>query len=224
MQSQTIIRCLAYLLLVATLTLPAASAQQQERKAALPIDKEIPIVKGDCPRPIALTLTATNPTSFDPADFAQGQLNAPHMTGLGDTSINKNFLYTFKWKRDERCCQITKAVLTVKLRANQAGQAATSADAGNDGIAIMHLGNVVPPYNESVYSNVPKPFPVGQPATKTWNLTGAALNNINAFNKLSFAVQDESRVDSATLQLWGCCLSTPRREGAEELPNTGSQN
>jgi len=120
MQSQTLKRYLRYSLLVASLTLSAASAKPQERKA-LPAN-EIPIVKSDCPHPIALTLTATNPANFFAADFSSGQLAAQHMTGLGDASINKNFLYTFQWKREERCCQITKAILTVKMKSNQSGQ------------------------------------------------------------------------------------------------------
>lgn len=219
MRSQTPKRFLVYSLLVASLTMSVVARQQQERKAA-PIKDELLLVKGDCPRPIALTLTASNPTSFDPADFAQGQINAPHMTGLGDTSIDKNFLYTFKWRREERCCQITRARLTVNMKSNQGGQSSTSADSGNDGIALMHLGSAVAPYNESVYSNVSKPFGVGQAATKTWDLTGAALNNINASSQLSFAVQDETRVESATLQLWGCCLTTPGKNTAvDTVPN-----
>ena len=204
MQSRTLKRFLAYSLLVASFVMPAASAKQQERKA-LPNDA-LPINKSDCPRPIALTLTATNPTSFNPADFSPGQLAAPHMTGLGDTSINKHFLYTFQWKRDERCCQITRAILTVKMKSNQAGQLGTP-DASNDGIVIMYNKSVVLPYNEAVYSAVPKPFPVGTPAAKTWTLNPAALNNLNASGRLSFGVQDDTRVESATLQLWGCCLT-----------------
>lgn len=225
MQSHTLKRYLAYSLLVASFTLlvASASAQQQERKA-LPLDNTAPIVQSECPRPIALTLTATNPTSFIAADFAPVQLSAPHMTGLGDTAIDKNFLYTFQWKRDEKCCQITRAVLTVKMKSNGPGQSQTSADAGNDGIAIMYAGAAVAPYNEGVYSNVTKPFGVGQVAVKTWTLTGAALNNLNASGHLSFAVQDDTSVQSATLQLWGCCLTAPRRDTAEEQSTTGLRN
>ncbi|MEK6336012.1 MAG: hypothetical protein AABM67_13870 [Acidobacteriota bacterium] len=213
MQRQTLKRFLGYSLVVASFALLATSAKPQERKA--PPNNELPIVKGDCPHPIALTLTAANPTNFVAADFAPAQVNAQHMTGLGDTSINKNFLYTFQWKREQRCCQITKAILTVKMRSNQSGQSGNS-DASNDGIAMMHLGNVVAPYNEAIYSNVTKPFVLGTPASKTWTLNAAALNNINTSGNLSFAVQDDTRVESATLQLWGCCLSTPRPEASEQ--------
>jgi len=216
MQKQTLKRFLRYSLVLASFALLAPSAKPQERKA-LP-NYGLPIVKGDCPRPIALTLTATNPTSFDAADFSAAQLAAPHMTGLGDTSINKHFSYTFHWKRDERCCQITRAILTVKMKSNQAGQLRTSPDAGNDGIAIMYNRNVVPPYNELVYIGPPPAwsFNVNQPAVKTWTLNPAALNAINASGRLSFDVQDDTRVESATLQLWGCCLTTARPEASEQ--------
>ena len=212
MQRQTLKQFLAYSLLVATFALSTVSARPQEPKA-LP-NYGLPIVKGDCPNPIALTLTAKNPTSFDPADFSPGQLAAPHMAGLGDTSNDKHFSYTFQWKRDERCCQITRAILTIKMKSNQAGRLGGS-DASNDGIAIMYNKNVVPPYNEAVYSGVSKPFPVNQPATKSWTLNAAALNAINASGRLSFDVQDDTRVESATLQLWGCCLTTTQREAGE---------
>jgi hypothetical protein len=224
MHSKTLKRYLAYSLLVASFGLPAASAKQQERqeRKAQP-NFELPIVKGECPRPITLTLTAKNPTSFVTADFSPVQSAAPHMTGLGDTSINKNFLYTFQWKRDQRCCQITRAILTVNMKSNQSGKSGSS-DASNDGIAIMHYGNVVAPYNEAVYSSVTKPFGLGQPASKSWNLNPAALNNINVSGNLSFAVQDDTRVESATLQLWGCCLDDVKGPSTEESPTPNSRN
>jgi hypothetical protein len=99
-------------------------------------------------------------------------------------------------------------VLTVKMKANQGGQAANSPDAGNDGIALMSGGSTVPPYSAGVYAGIPRPFNPGQLASVTWNLTGAALANINANNSLSFAVQDDTSVQSATLQLSGCCLTS----------------
>lgn len=212
MQSQTLKRFITYSLLVASFALSAASARSQELKALA--NYGLPIVKGDCPNPIALTLTAKNPTSFDPADFPAG--GAPHMSGLGDPSHDKNFWYTFQWKRAERCCQITRAMLTVVLKANLPGQSKTSPDAGNDTIAIVYNKASVAPYSENVYSHWP--FSVGQTVTKQWvSLNATELSNINASGRLSFAVQDDSQVVSATLQLWGCCLTTTQRQ-PEELP------
>jgi hypothetical protein len=208
--SQILNRSLAYALLVASLALTPAPALSQQRRAA-PVNQELAVVpQAGCPKPITLTLTA-NPVSFYAGDFTQGpnsQLSSPHMNGLGQQTADRNFLHTFQWTKDQKCCQITRAVLTVKMKSILGGQTATSADAGNDGIAIMYQGNVVAPYNEAVYSNVPKPFPAGTPATKQWVLNPAALNIINTYGRLSFAVQDDTSVVSATLQLTGCCLST----------------
>jgi hypothetical protein len=223
MRRHTLRRYVAYSLLLASLTLTALPAKPQERKVAPPSDV-VPVLQGACPKPITLTLTA-NPPSFVAADFTQGQLNSPHMTGLNSTtSGDQNFIYTFKWKRDERCCQITKAVLTVKMKSLQGGQSATSNDAGNDGITIMHAGAVVLPYNEAVYSSVPRPFPAGTVVTKSWNLQGAALSNLNNYGTNGFAVQDDTAVQSATLQLWGCCLSAIPKGAAEEPSTAASSN
>ncbi|HEX9941917.1 MAG TPA: hypothetical protein VGG03_07875 [Thermoanaerobaculia bacterium] len=191
-------------LLAAAILLTAGSvlAQEQAREIATTEPAAIALPAQPCPAPINMTLTATTPNVFN-GDFAAAQL--ANQVGLNYSGSDKHFLHTFQWRPQHRCCQITKAVLTVRMKANQGGQSASSADAGNDGIAVIHLGAVVPPYNERVYSNWP--FSAGQPASKTWNLTGAALANINANNRLSIYVQDDTMVQSATLQLNGCCLT-----------------
>jgi hypothetical protein len=220
MRRQTITRhsALALLLLVASLAPPAVLAQTQERKVAPP--SEVPVLISGCPSPVTnLTLTATTPNVFN-ADFMPGQLSAPR-AWLNDPAINKHFLYTFQWKKEERCCQISKAILTVKMKANQSGTPG-SPDASNDGIAIMHLGSSVPPFSEAVYT-VPPPFSAGHPSVKQWTLTGAALANLNATRRLSLDVQDDTKVESVTLQLWGCCLSGPQTGGAQEAITAESQ-
>lgn len=189
----------------ASFTLIAASANSQERKA---LPNKLPIIEAACPKPIiALTLTATAPNVLN-SDFNSAQLGAPR-AWLNDSSFNKSFLYTFQWKREERCCQITRALLTVKVKANQRGLSSTSSDAGNDSITIMHSGVSV--QSEAIYYNY-WPFSVGLMASKSVTLNPAALNNLNATGQLSFDVQDDTSVQSATLQLWGCCLiaSTPQ--------------
>jgi hypothetical protein len=211
MQRHTLVRYFAASLLFACFLLAATSARSQERKIQPGNEAQL-IAKSPCPRPIALTLSATTPNVVN-ADFNATQLGMPR-AWLNDPGINKGFLYTFQPIRDEKCCEITSAILTVKLRANQAGQAQTGSDAGNDGIAIMFLGSSVPPFSEPVYSSWP--FPVGQTATKTWNLTGAALAHLNATHRLSIWAQDDSAVLSATLQLSGCCVNSSPREAAEQ--------
>lgn len=211
MKVQTGKRFVLFTALIATFLLSAVSALPQRR---IPVEEIALPIKGNCPNPIAITLTATAPNVVN-ADFSPAALAAPR-SFLNDPALNKFFLYTFQWRNDERCCQITKAVLTVRMKANQQGTPSGS-NAHNDSIAIAHLTNAVAPFSERVYLALGNAsFPAGQPAVKTWTLTGAALNNLNATRRLSFYVQDDTMVQSATLQLTGCCLSGPRASAVEE--------
>lgn len=203
MQRLTAKRYLVYSLLLATFLLSGALAKAQDRQA-LTVSEGTIIAKAACPRPISLTLTATTPNVVN-ADFNAVQLGGPR-AWLNDPAINKSFLYTFQYTKDEKCCEVTSAVLTVRMKSNQSGASKTSSDAGNDGIAIMFNGAGVPPFSQSVYSSWS--FNAGQTSTKTWTLTGAALANLNATRRLSIYVQDDTMVQSATLQISGCCLST----------------
>ena len=93
----------------------------------------------------------------------------------------------------------------VNLDAAAIGQRAHRVHIGADSISVMNAGSGVLPYSEKVYNAWP--FAKGQPATKTWNLTGPALTKIETGGGLSLHVQDDTRVKSATLRLTGCCLS-----------------
>lgn len=201
MQSKTQKRYLAYLLLLAVFALSAASASSQERRP-LP-NNEGPITNAACPKTIALTLTA-NPATVVPGDFSSAQLAA--QVGFNYPGANKHVLGIFAWKTEYRCCQITRAVLTVKVKAIQGGQNSTSPDAGNDGIAIMQAPGVAL-QSQPLYSPSQYPVIAGQVYTTQVILNAAALNNLSIFGQTSFAVQDDSSVQSATLQLWGCCLA-----------------
>jgi hypothetical protein len=194
----------AALLGATALLVPGLAQAQAPERQALPggvTPRPIPL-PNDCPAPIHLTLTAANPPNIFAGDFpnslpTHGPLNSP--------AINSSYFYTFQWPKPEhRCCQITSAVLTVHMKANQRGQSANSGDACNDDITVWNNRAAVAPYNQRIYTC---PFPVGQLATTTWNLTGMALANINANNRLSFGVEDDTSVTSATLQLTGCCLT-----------------
>ncbi|HZF08964.1 MAG TPA: hypothetical protein VFE33_09265 [Thermoanaerobaculia bacterium] len=208
METKIISRCLVLPLLAATILFAVSPllAQPQRQIATEPLAAGVVAPTNSCPAPMDLTLRTTSLNVFK-GDFVAGQLAGSVGFNYGGT--DKHFLYTFQWKPAHRCCQITKAVLTVNMQANQGGQSAHSSDAGNDAISIMHLGTVVAPYSEAVYSHWP--FQAGQQVTKVWNLQGAALANVNADNRLSFYVEDDTMVKSATLQLIGCCLlnSTP---------------
>lgn len=151
------------------------------------------VVDSGCKAPITLNLDANTPYA-NQSDFSSGSWSN-HVQTLGYSGINKQYLHTFKW--DRNCGKIIKAELIVKLKANSSGASATSPDAGNDTIGVYHSGSGV--FGEAVYSNWP--FPAGTPGTKQLNLSGAALANMNLNNRLSFVVQDDTSVVSATLHL-----------------------
>jgi hypothetical protein len=163
--------------------------------------KAVSPVKVACPNPFRITLDATVPYA-DSADFLPRFTS--YQTALGYTGNNKVYAHTFVWKPNSKCCKVTSAVLTVKMKSNSAGTAG-GADAGNDSIAVTAPGGAsVLPFAEKVYSNFP--FPKGTLSTKTWNITGPSLDKLNTANTLSFVVEDDTSVLSATLVLTGCCL------------------
>lgn len=205
--------------LAAAFLFGAIPAVAQERRIAGGNEVALPI-RVACPKPLAATVSATTPNVLN-ADFTPGMLAAPRAV-VGGTLSDRSFLYTLQWKSEQRCCEITQAVLTVKMKSLQPGQSKTSPDAGNDGIAIMVSGSVAPPFSEPVYSSWP--FGVGQTATKSWTLTGLALNRLKANGTVSIYVQDDTTVESATLQIHGCCLSEPRRSAVEEASPARGQN
>jgi hypothetical protein len=218
MKIQTARRYVFSTALIATFLVGAAFAIPQDRRIRVENEVALPI-KGGCPKPMALTLNATTPNVFAP-DFTPGMLALPRAF-LNDPVPNKRFVYTFEWKSNQRCCEITSAILTVKLKANQAGTIGGS-NAGNDGIAIVHAGIPVPPFNEPVFS--PLPVPAGQTVTKTWPLSGAALSNLKTNHLVSMFAQDDVMVQSATLQIYGCCLTTPGRSSVEEAQPAREEN
>lgn len=159
--------------------------------------------KGGCPNPISETINVGPPNL---GSFRADQLALPR-AWLNDSATNKAFLGTFQWKPKFRCCEITRATLTVNMKSNSAGTSATTRDAGNDTIGVMVGGvGALPQPGGQVYTG-PFPFPAGTLVTKTFNITGTALANLDSGGGLSFVVQDDTMVTSATLTLSGCCLS-----------------
>jgi hypothetical protein len=211
MQSQ-FKRYVAYSMLVLTLLLPATAATAQQR--VRPINDQLPIKEPPCPHPISVTLTATDPPNVVASNFSPGELAG--QVGLNDPGINTHYLYSFQWKREQRCCQITRALLTVVLKANQGGSSLGSSDAGNDGISIIQAGNTI--QGEQIYNNTTFPFNAGLIVTKHLTLNAAALGNLNNSGFVNIYFQDDTSVQSATLQLWGCCL-TSGSPAAEQTSN-----
>ncbi|MDO8802620.1 hypothetical protein [Phenylobacterium sp.] len=154
-----------------------------------------------CPKPSYETIDLSTPTPIN-ADFRPDML-AIARAGLNDAAPNKFFLHTFQWKPPQ-CCQILGATLTITLRANQAGTSAAGSDAGNDSMGVMSNGVAFPGLNGAVYTAFP--VAINQPTTRVYVMSAAALAAMNADNRLSFYVQDDTRVLSAKLQINRCCV------------------
>ena len=125
-------------LLAAAILLTAGSVLSKEQKVdtpVQPVDERVP-----CPKPFHMTINASSPNVVN-SDFTPAQL-ANHQGALNYTGIDKYYLYTFQ-KDLGKCCQITKAILTVKMKANKGGKDPKSSDAGNDAIGVMQGGSAV---------------------------------------------------------------------------------
>lgn len=180
----------------------ASSAMAQDRPMPAPDSGRGPEMA--CPNPTYETLTASG-SSLVNADFPAIALS--NMQPLGGTAANKWTGYTFQW-RPPACCAITRAILTVRLRAVTAGTSNTSGDAGNDTLSVVSGGASLPGQGGYIRPNAP--FAAGSEITKTFTLTGAQLATLNSGNRLSFLTQDDHAVLSATLRLERCCVTSPR--------------
>lgn len=154
-----------------------------------------------CPIPRHVHLTAPLPVAATPfaADFptTPAVVLEPNFAGI---TTNRHFRHTFTLPppSEKECCQCVegKNTLTLQYRALQGGAAGSSSSA-NDGVAIYS--------NFSALSSLPLyvgNVTTGQLGTKTIRLKCNWLAN----NRLSFAVQDDTSVISATLDVDFCCV------------------
>lgn len=183
------ISALGAIMLGGFLTASATTAQVARR----------PLPAMPCPNPTAQQMSMTAPVVMN-ADFSAAALAAPR-AGINDPAPNKLFLHTFRWD-SPACCLITAAYLTVVTRANQAG-GATGSNAGNDTIGLALNGSSIPGMAGPIYSGA---VTLNQQTTKTFVVNAAGLAAMNTNNRLSFAVQDDTRVLSADLRIERCCI------------------
>lgn len=155
-----------------------------------------------CPRPTTETIgLKAAPTPFA-GDFSAGA-NAAVQAGVNDPVPNKFFRHTFEWK-PRGCCEIMSATLTVKTLSNQAGTTVTASDSANDTIGIVYNGTGVAGLGGYLYPSLP--IAIDFPKTTVITMNAAALANMNASNRLSFNLQDDTRVVSAVLEIARCCV------------------
>jgi hypothetical protein len=182
---------------------PAFAQENVEEKRAVGGVAELPgIVRpATCPHTETVTLDAK--TQYVLTTDIGAIKN--YTTQLGYNKADTAYLHTFVWKRGRRCCQVVKAVMNVQMTALLGGSNPPGGnDSGNDNISIIHAGMPIPPFNKRIYT--PPPFQAGHTASQSWNLTGTALADLNANGYLTLYVEDDTQVNSATLQLTICCL------------------
>ena len=176
---------LKLLLVLIFFPLAARAVAQQDNSAA---------TSRRCPKPRNQTLTISAPQSAVPyvPDFPNHCSNG-FEPKFGGTHIDKCLRHTFSWKQS-RSCENDHGTLTIKYKALFAGPHY----ADNDTVALYSNGSVVPGTSQPLYSGTAV---VGLIKTKSIPLTAAMLAN----NRVSFLVQDDTSVLSATLNVVQCC-------------------
>lgn len=169
-----------------------ASAQTDARK---PAPKPMPCPNADW-QSIAPDAVSPRQDQFTPAVWA-----VPRAV-RNDTIPNRMFLHTFDWK-DDGCCQVMQATVTVRLKALTGASSRTASDAGNDTIALWHNGTQLAGSGGYIW---PLGTAAGTVTTRTIPLTPAMLAAINTNNTLSISVQDDTSVESVQLNLGRCCI------------------
>jgi len=179
-------------------------------KAEKNVERKLEAVCIPCPDPFILEIDSKN-EYYDPSEFGSTPLSNAH-NQFNSKQKNKFFLHTYQWKPKDKCCQVLKAHIQVKMTALSSGQSLNSPNAGNDNINIVMNGgtSIVP--GERVYSDSTFPFSKGETVIKSYVLTGAQLNWLNTNHKLSFQVQDDTSVNWIKLRLEICCLKKKLRD------------
>lgn len=185
-----------------------AFAQEEERgiprrvplPVQPPVDRNVP-----CPDPQTITLTASAPSAavVDPSQFPPPQNPEP---SFGGTTPNRVFQHTFQFKLPQnKCCQCTGVTLTLKLKALQDAldPRHTAANASNDKWYIYKDGKLCGSSYGWVYDS---PVSQGTVITKTIQIPCECLVLSDGAGKLTFVVQDDTSVQSATMTVKGCCV------------------
>ena len=171
-----------------------------------------------CPNPlppVTMTRGGTVAATPDIADFPSGSL-----TGMmyNQTSDNKIFRDTIVFRKPSTklCCQLGTlprsgfyGKLTVRYKALDGGPKGSSTSY-NDSGGLVYQGHGVPGQSGWIYPQGSF-VTTGQIAVHTYYLSAAIVQS----GRVSFAVQDDTAVVSATLEVpGGCCLQpTPIEKG-----------
>jgi hypothetical protein len=193
-RSMTVSLCFGLFLL-------SGAAMSQELKIGEPNKEAL------CPHPATLQLQATAAPSINAQDFPNPLPAGQGVRVLNQAGTNQVFRYTFNWKVSEKlCCSITKGKLTVHFKWAPGA-------AGNDSVGIVHAGSSVAGQGGYIWggagtavATVPYTGPALSPKTVVIDLNAASLQNASQDNRLSFGMQDDTTIESAVLEISGCCV------------------
>jgi hypothetical protein len=188
--------------------LPMAPAEERMMtQGVLPEGASRPTQPVPCPNPFSVTLPGSpgGVVHSNTGDFTNVHPYA-WASGFGDANANKYFAYTFNLSRyvsnPKICCALTSATLTLNLKCiNDIPE--------NDTWGIVRNSASVPGSGGTIG------WPSGcngQTKTVTWTATAADVAHMNSDARLSFAIQDDTTVLSATLNVSGCCCGTCHRD------------
>ena len=156
-----------------------------------------------CPNPRQINLTH-NTGAATPvlADFPTTPCSAGFEPDFGKNQPDRCFRHTFSFPPPtELCCQCVEGrgnTLTIQYKALVGGPVGSSSSV-NDTIAFYSGGSVVSGTSQKLYTGA---VTKEQVFTKTIPLKCSWLTN----NRLSFLVQDDTSVLSATLKINTCCV------------------
>jgi hypothetical protein len=176
-----------------------------------PFDRTLTVGGVPCPDPkthIEIA-SAPSPAVVDASQLDPGLVRPPNAEpNFGGTTHDKVFRHTFKFKMPEgKCCQCMDATLTINLKTLQQGTSHQTPDAGNDKWYIYKNGKLCGTPENANFLYDALPIKPGQAVTKTIKVPCGCLAVSGNTAKLTFAVQDDTSVEAATLNVRGCCLT-----------------
>lgn len=197
------------------LSLSAFAQEEQQRRPSPvpqpvqpPVDQNVP-----CPDPQTITLAASAPSAavVDPSQLPASLVSPPNAEpNFGGATSDRVFRHTFQFKLPEnKCCQCTNVTLTLKLEAlkNASDPTHGASDASNDKWYIYKNGKLCGSSFGWVYDPIPKGgVSPGAVITKTIRVPCDCLAVSGGVGKVTFVVQDDTSVQSATMTVKGCCV------------------
>jgi hypothetical protein len=208
----SVLRAFLVLCVFGMFLLQGALAQEEEQRRPLPVPQPVrpPVDRNvPCPDPQTITLTASAPSAavVDTSQLPASLVSPPNAEpNFGGATPNRVFRHTFQFNLPpNKCCQCTGVTLTLKLKALQDALDPNhgAANASNDKWYIYKNGK---PCGSSYGWVYDRPVRQGTVISKTIEIPCDCLAVSGGVGKLTFVVQDDTSVQSATMTVKGCCV------------------